>query len=104
VRSEKPIAALVCGETRGNQSGIVAARVTPHHFPPPRIRQSRWPREARQKGVPVEGLEPTLTCVKQILSLSRLPFRHTGLAANQRLAELTPIPSTGMFHGNDPFP
>jgi hypothetical protein len=26
----------------------------------------------------VEGLEPPLTCVKQILSLSRLPFRHTG--------------------------
>ena len=31
-----------------------------------------------QKRVPVEGLEPPLTCVKQILSLSRLPFRHTG--------------------------
>jgi hypothetical protein len=31
-----------------------------------------------KKGVPVEGLEPPLTCVKQILSLSRLPFRHTG--------------------------
>lgn len=28
--------------------------------------------------MPVEGLEPPLTCVKQILSLSRLPFRHTG--------------------------
>lgn len=28
--------------------------------------------------VPAVGLEPTLTCVKQILSLSRLPFRHAG--------------------------
>ena len=27
----------------------------------------------------MEGLEPPLTCVKQILSLSRLPFRHTGV-------------------------
>ena len=35
--------------------------------------------------VPVEGLEPPLTCVKQILSLSRLPFRHTGIFDNQRL-------------------
>ncbi len=39
-----------------------------------------------ENGVPVEGLEPPLTCVKQILSLSRLPFRHTGLIDNQRLA------------------
>ena len=31
--------------------------------------------------VPVEGLEPPLPCGKQILSLSRLPFRHTGRRA-----------------------
>lgn len=28
--------------------------------------------------VPKEGLEPTLPCEKEILSLSRLPFRHFG--------------------------
>jgi hypothetical protein len=28
--------------------------------------------------VPVEGLEPPLPCENQILSLARLPFRHTG--------------------------
>ncbi len=28
--------------------------------------------------VPVVGLEPTRPCGQQILSLSRLPFRHTG--------------------------
>ncbi len=28
--------------------------------------------------VPLEGLEPPLPCEKQILSLSRLPFRHKG--------------------------
>ena len=32
--------------------------------------------------VPVEGLEPPLPCGKQILSLSRLPFRHTGRRAS----------------------
>ena len=30
------------------------------------------------KVVPVEGLEPPLPCENQILSLERLPFRHTG--------------------------
>ena len=39
---------------------------------------SRVPLSEVKRGVPVEGLEPPLTCVKQILSLSRLPFRHTG--------------------------
>ena len=28
--------------------------------------------------MPVAGLEPALCCHKQILSLPRLPFRHTG--------------------------
>lgn len=28
--------------------------------------------------VPGEGLEPSHTCVRQILSLLRLPFRHPG--------------------------
>ena len=28
--------------------------------------------------VPVVGLEPTRPCEQQILSLHRLPFRHTG--------------------------
>ncbi len=28
--------------------------------------------------VPEEGLEPSRTCVRQILSLLRLPLRHSG--------------------------
>ena len=38
--------------------------------------------------MPVVGIEPTLTCVKQILSLPRLPFRHTG--ANRQFSRLAP--------------
>jgi hypothetical protein len=34
--------------------------------------------------VPLEGLEPPRPCEQQILSLSRLPFRHRGLAAQGR--------------------
>ena len=34
--------------------------------------------------VPVEGLEPPLPCGKQILSLSRLPFRHIGTGRQKR--------------------
>ena len=33
--------------------------------------------------MPVAGLEPALCCHKQILSLPRLPFRHTGLLLSQ---------------------
>ena len=29
--------------------------------------------------VPAVGLEPTRSCLQQILSLPRLPFRHAGL-------------------------
>ena len=29
--------------------------------------------------VPAVGLEPTRSCLQQILSLPRLPFRHIGL-------------------------
>src|SRR5579871_1650201 len=54
-------------------------------------------------GVPVEGLEPTLTCVKQILSLSRLPFRHTGLTYRQRLTglELATFRSSSRLDGTE---
>ena len=31
--------------------------------------------------VPEEGLEPSRTCVRQILSLLRLPLRHSGRAS-----------------------
>ena len=31
--------------------------------------------------VPGAGLEPTLPCGKEILSLQRLPFRHPGISA-----------------------
>ena len=30
--------------------------------------------------MPAVGLEPTRSCLQQILSLPRLPFRHTGKA------------------------
>ena len=45
--------------------------------------EGAWIRKNRDfsrffKVVPVEGLEPPLPFEKQILSLSRLPFRHTG--------------------------
>lgn len=33
--------------------------------------------------MPVAGLEPALCCHKQILSLPRLPFRHTGSLLSQ---------------------
>ena len=33
--------------------------------------------------MPVAGLEPALRCHKQILSLPRLPFRHTGSLLSQ---------------------
>ena len=33
--------------------------------------------------VPVVGLEPTRTRIQQILSLPRLPFRHTGVVGNK---------------------
>ena len=32
----------------------------------------------RARLVPEEGLEPSRTCVRQILSLLRLPLRHSG--------------------------
>ncbi len=32
--------------------------------------------------MPVVGLEPTRPCGQQILSLSRLPFRHTGIGTS----------------------
>ncbi len=32
-----------------------------------------------EKVMPAVGLEPTRGCPQQILSLPRLPFRHTGL-------------------------
>jgi hypothetical protein len=37
--------------------------------------------------VPLEGLEPPLPCEKQILSLSRLPFRHKGIFGSGVYAE-----------------
>ena len=44
--------------------------------------------------VPVVGVEPTLPCGKQILSLPRLPFRHTGAdsqhSAGQGTSEALP--------------
>ncbi len=36
--------------------------------------------------MPVVGLEPTRPCGQQILSLSRLPFRHTGSYNNAIIA------------------
>ena len=34
--------------------------------------------------VPEEGLEPSRTCVRQILSLLRLPLRHSGPKRERR--------------------
>lgn len=36
-------------------------------------------RKSRVLTLPEKGLEPSLPCEKQILSLSRLPFRHSGI-------------------------
>jgi hypothetical protein len=35
--------------------------------------------------VPVAGLEPALSFEMQILSLLRLPFRHTGISRNTKV-------------------
>ena len=58
--------------------------------------------------VPVEGLEPPLPCGKQILSLSRLPFRHTGRCCGGgeiglpagRVAMKTPVASRDRVEPN----
>ncbi len=44
--------------------------------------------------VPEEGLEPSRTCVRQILSLLRLPLRHSGPKGVKAEVYHTPIPDT----------
>ena len=39
--------------------------------------------------LPVAGLEPARCCQQQILSLPRLPFRHTGMLFSQPMFILT---------------
>ena len=39
--------------------------------------------------MPVAGLEPARCCQQQILSLPRLPFRHTGMLFSQPKIILT---------------
>jgi hypothetical protein len=43
--------------------------------------------EAHKK-LPKEGLEPSCTCVRQILSLLRLPFRHFGASTLNFIGDL----------------
>ena len=43
-----------------------------------------------QEMVPEEGLEPSHTHVRQILSLLRLPFRHSGKKQMERAKGIEP--------------
>ena len=43
-----------------------------------------------RKVVPEEGLEPSHTHVRQILSLLRLPFRHSGRKKMERAKGIEP--------------
>ena len=43
-----------------------------------------------RKVVPEEGLEPSHTHVRQILSLLRLPFRHSGKKQMERAKGIEP--------------
>ena len=43
------------------------------------------PENIRSSLVPEEGLEPSHTRVRQILSLLRLPFRHSGSKGMRRI-------------------
>ena len=53
-------------------------------------RQEKKRRARRARMVPEEGLEPSRTFVRQILSLLRLPLRHSGGAAVERAKGIEP--------------
>ena len=40
--------------------------------------------------MPVAGLEPARGCPQQILSLPRLPFRHTGISTTELYLTISP--------------
>ena len=46
--------------------------------------------------VPEEGLEPSRTCVRQILSLLRLPLRHSGQVKTQKVYQNRQADTTGI--------
>ena len=64
--------ARLCGVKHGKE------RTAEMFFKLEKERQEKKRRARRARMVPEEGLEPSRTFVRQILSLLRLPLRHSG--------------------------
>ena len=95
-KKQLPAGAKQCSTKTASANSRLSKRT---HAPSPNSKTNQKPQSAPL--VPGEGVEPSLPCRNQILSLTRLPIPPSGHKQKQLYAKQLPNYQTSFFHQKD---